>query len=118
MLSNTHALPAPSSDQTDFLNAYEWGNMAKAIVTFKLMPESPDVALKAIKDEALHIAKKNGAIGEMQAKEEPIAFGLVAVLILAMFEVEGTEFDAIAEEMGKLQGVQSSEVAKMDLALG
>ena len=92
--------------------------MAKAIVTFKLMPESPDVTLKAVKDKALQIAKDKGAIGEMQSKEEPIAFGLKALLILAMFEVEGTEFEAIAEEMGKLKGVQSSEVVKMDLALG
>ena len=92
--------------------------MAKAIVTFKLMPEAPDVDLASIKKKALAIAKDAGSIGQMQAKEDPIAFGLVAVLILAMFEVEGTEFDAIAEEMGKLAGVQSSEVAKMDLALG
>ncbi len=28
------------------------------------------------------------------------------------------EFDQIAEKMGKQEGVQSSEVAKMDLALG
>ena len=92
--------------------------MAKAVVTFKLMPEAPDVDLASIKKKALAIAKDAGSIGQMQAKEDPIAFGLVAVLILAMFEVEGTEFDAIAEEMGKLAGVQSSEVAKMDLALG
>jgi len=92
--------------------------MAKAVVTFKLMPEAPDVDLASIKKKALAIAKDAGSIGQMQAKEDPIAFGLVAVLMLAMFEVEGTEFDAIAEEMGKLAGVQSSEVAKMDLALG
>ena len=92
--------------------------MAKAIVTFKLMPEAPDADLASIKKKALAIAKDAGSIGQMQAKEEPIAFGLVAILILAMFEVEGTEFDAIAEKMGKVAGVQSSEVAKMDLALG
>ena len=92
--------------------------MAKAIITFKLMPESPDVNLENIKKKALAIAKDAGSIGQMQAKEEPIAFGLKAVLILAMFEVEGTEFDAIAEEMGRVKGVQSSEVEKMDLALG
>jgi len=92
--------------------------MAKAVVTFKLMPEAPDVDLASIKKKALAIAKDAGSIGQMQAKEEPIAFGLVAILILAMFEVEGTEFDAIAEKMGKVAGVQSSEVAKMDLALG
>lgn len=92
--------------------------MAKAIITFKLMPESPDVDLEPIKEEALKIAKKAGSIGEMQAKEEPIAFGLKAVLIMAMYTVEGSDFDGIAEKMGKIGKVQSAEVAKMDLALG
>ncbi len=92
--------------------------MAKAIITFKLMPESPDVDLEVIKEEAQEIARDEGAIGQMQAKEEPIAFGLKAVLVLAMYNVEGADFDAIAEKMSKIKGVQSAEVAKMDLALG
>ena len=92
--------------------------MAKAVITFKLMPESPEVDLGAITEKALVIAKKHGAIGEMQAKEEPIAFGLKAVLVLAMYVVEGADFEKIAEEMGTIPDVQSSEVAKMDLALG
>lgn len=82
------------------------------------MPESPDVDLEAIKVQALKIAEGAGAIGEMQYKIEPIAFGLKAVLVLAMYDVEGADFDAIAEKMSKIEGVQSAEVAKMDLALG
>lgn len=92
--------------------------MAKAIITFKLMPDSPEADLEVIKTQAAAIAKLHNAIGEMQVKEEPIAFGLKAVLVLAMYEVEGSDFDAIAEEMGAIESVQSAEVAKMDLALG
>jgi len=92
--------------------------MAKAIITFKIMPESPDVDLVPIREQALVIAKKNGAVGNMQAKEEPVAFGLKAVLILAMYNVEGTDFELIAGEMAKIKDVQSAEVSKMDLALG
>ena len=92
--------------------------MAKAIITFKLMPESPDVDLEPIKEEAQEIAQEAGAIGQMQTKIEPIAFGLKAVLIMAMYNVEGADFDAIAERMNGIEGVQSAEVAKMDLALG
>ena len=92
--------------------------MAKAIITFKLMPESPDVDLEPIKVKALQIAKENGAVGEMQSKEDPIAFGLTAVLILAMYEVEGSDFDGIAAKMQRIEQVQSAEVARMDLALG
>lgn len=92
--------------------------MARAIITFKIMPESPEVNLTAIKDKALAIAKKSGAVGNMQSKEEPIAFGLKAVLILAMYNVEGTDFELIAGRMAEIKDVQSAEVAKMDLALG
>ena len=92
--------------------------MARAIITFKLMPESPDVNLEPIKEKAQKIAKKHGAIGSLVVKEEPIAFGLKAVLVLAMYVVEGADFEKIAEEMGTIPDVQSAEIAKMDLALG
>ncbi|MEK6901147.1 MAG: elongation factor 1-beta [Nanoarchaeota archaeon] len=92
--------------------------MAKAIITFKLMPESPDVDLEPIKEKAKSIAREKGAIGEMQVKEDPIAFGLIAVLVLAMYNVDTADFDAIAQEMETIENVQSAEVAKMDLALG
>lgn len=92
--------------------------MAKAVITFKLMPEEPGVDLNKIKEAALKIAKENGAIGEMQSKQEPIAFGLIAVLILAMYTVEGSDFDAIANKMSEIPEVQSAEIAKMDLPLG
>ena len=64
------------------------------------------------------IIKENGALGATQVKEDPIAFGLKAVLILAMYNVEGTDFELIAGEMAKIKDVQSAEVSKMDLALG
>jgi elongation factor 1-beta len=92
--------------------------MAKAVITFKLMPKSPETDLEPIKNRAREIAQENGAIGEMQVKEQPIAFGLKAVLVLAMYEVEGSDFDGIATKMGEIENVQSSEIAKMDLALG
>ena len=92
--------------------------MARAVITFKLMPESPEVDLEPIKRKAEQIAQDAGSIGEMQVKEEPIAFGLKAVLVLAMYEVEGADFDAIAARMKDIEHVQSAGVAKMDLALG
>jgi len=82
------------------------------------MPESPDVDLSPIKKKAEEIVKENGALGATQVKEDPIAFGLKAVLVMGMFTVEDKDFDAIAAAMNKIPGVQSAEVSKMDLALG
>ena len=92
--------------------------MARAIITFKLMPESPDTDLEPIKKKAQEMVKRYGAIGQTQVREEPIAFGLKAVVVLAMYTIEGADFDKIAEEMQTTDSVQSAEVAKMDLALG
>ena len=92
--------------------------MARAVITFKLMPEAPDTNLELIKKEAMRMARDAGALGEMQVKEEPIAFGLKAIMIMAMYELEGADFDVIAAKMGTIKRVQSAEVAKMDLALG
>ena len=82
------------------------------------MPTSPDVDLQPIKEQALALAREGGAMGEMQAKEDPVAFGLKAVLIMGMFKVETSDFEAIAVKMAKLENVEGAEVAKMDLALG
>ena len=92
--------------------------MARATITFKLMPDSPEADLNSIKEKALALAKEGGAIGEMQAQEDPIAFGLKAVLILGMYKVETSDFEAIAAKMAKIPHVENAEIAKMDLALG
>lgn len=109
------SMPALVADLLDRIRLF---TMAKAIITFKLMPESPDVDRKPIAETALKIAKENGAIGQMQTKEDPIGYGLVAILILAMYDVNSSDFEAIAAKMGQINGVESSEVANMDLALG
>ncbi|MBS3116211.1 elongation factor 1-beta [Candidatus Woesearchaeota archaeon] len=82
------------------------------------MPESPHSNLEYIKRKAQEIVKEEGALGETQVKEEPIAFGLKAVLVLAMYNVGDQDFDKIAARMQEIKEVQSAEVAKMDLALG
>ena len=37
---------------------------------------------------------------------------------MAMYEVQGSDFEKIAAEMSTIKGVQNAEVTKMDLALG
>lgn len=92
---------------------------SNAIITFKIMPESPDVDLEAVKTEVLKIAQEQGAKGEMRATIEPLAFGLKQLMLMAMYEVnDDVDFDTIAEKFAVLDGVQTSEVAKMDLAMG
>jgi elongation factor 1-beta len=92
--------------------------MANAILTFKIMPQSPEIDLEAVKDKAFAIAKEAGSKGDMQYQINPIAFGLKELLVLAMYTVDDSNFDAIAEKLETIEGVQSAEVYKMDLAMG
>ena len=93
--------------------------MGNAIITFELMGSSPDVNLEPVKEQALKIAKEAGAKGNMEAKIEPVAFGLQKVIIMAMYAVnDEMNFDAIAEKMGNIEGVNDAKVANMDLAMG
>ena len=93
--------------------------MGNAIITFELMGTSPDVNLEPVKEEALKIAKDEGAKGNMESKIEPIAFGLKKIVIMGMYEMsDDKDFDSITAEMMKLEGVQQAEIAKMDLAMG
>lgn len=93
--------------------------MANAIVTFNIMPESPEVEFAPIVEKALQIAKEFGAKGELRTREEPLAFGLKSIKVMAMYLVtDDLDTDSIAEKMQELEGVQSAEVEKFDLAMG
>jgi len=93
--------------------------MANAIITFEIMPESPDVNLESLQEKLLEIAKHAGAKGTMQHKIEPVAFGLKKILIYAMYEVsDNKDFDAICDEMIEIEGVGNAKIANMDLAMG
>ena len=93
--------------------------MANAIVTFKIMPESPENNVEDFVDTMLEIARKHGAKGEMQTKVEPLAFGLKQLLVYAMFSMDDDkDFDSISAEMAKVEGVGTTEIVNMDLAMG
>ena len=91
--------------------------MAQLVVTIKLMPESPDVNLKKIEEEATEEIKKfGGDVGKVEI--EPIAFGLKAVnLIFVMDEKKGST-DPLEEIISKIDGVQSAEVTDVRRAIG
>lgn len=92
--------------------------MANAIITFKIMPSDAGVDLESIKNQAKDIVEKSKPVGDLLITEQPIAFGLKAIIIKAMFPVDGVNFDEIANEMSKINDVQTADVAGMDLPLG
>lgn len=93
--------------------------MANAIVTFKLMPASPDVDCDAIVEKAKAIATETGAKGNVAHEIKLIAFGLKEITIIGMYEMsDDFASDPIADKMSEIEGVNSAEVANIDLAMG
>jgi len=92
--------------------------MGTALVRMKIMPNSPDVNLNQIKIEAEKIIK-NAAESRMKItfEEEPIAFGLKAVI--AQFAIdESKEIDPIQEKLKNIKNVSSIEIIDFRRAFG
>ena len=92
--------------------------MANAVITLKIMPESPEVDL--IKIEELAKEKIKNFVGEEETKTEiePVAFGLKALkIIFVMDEAKGSP-DPVAEEISSLEGINSAEIIDVRRAIG
>ena len=75
--------------------------MGEVVATLKIMPESPDVDLEALK-AAIQAA--------MPAEADPIAFGLVALNLIFIIEDGEGGTESTEEAMAKLADVASVEI--------
>ncbi len=93
--------------------------MANAIITLRIMPESPDVNLKHIQAEAEK--KIDTFVGKHQEKQfevKPVAFGLKSLDIHFMMNEDLGSPDGVAEDIATLEGVQSAEITNVTRAMG
>ena len=90
--------------------------MATAAVQFKIMPESPDTDLEAIKEKAKAVIEEKGGVLS-STEEQPIAFGLKA-LMLSFAYPEEEEIDEVGNKFGEIEGVSSTEMSDYRRALG
>ena len=95
--------------------------MAIAVVTVKIMPESPEVDLEQIQGKVQEVIKEfteRDSPEDQKVAIEPIAFGLKAIKIMfTMDEAKGSP-DAIEEKITSIEGVQSFEVTDVRRAIG
>ena len=92
--------------------------MANAIVTIKLMPESPDVDLDQVKTETLKLIAAFAGEGETRDEIEPIAFGLKALKITFVMDESLGSPDSLEEKVLAVPGVNSFEVIDVRRAVG
>ncbi|MFH1585843.1 MAG: elongation factor 1-beta [archaeon] len=90
--------------------------MGTALLKYKIMPTSPDVDLEGIKNKAHDIISENEGKNIM-FHEEPIAFGLKAVM--ASFDIsESDPLDPIEEGLKRVENVNSVQCVDMRRAFG
>ena len=91
--------------------------MATAGIQYKIMPEGLDIDLGKLKEDAKAKVEtfESGVFSE--AKEEPIAFGLKALIItIALSEDE--ESDKVETALAEIEGVSSVEMIDYRRAVG
>jgi elongation factor 1-beta len=92
--------------------------MAKAIISLKIMPVSPETDLDKIEGEAKAKIIDFAGETEFRIEQEPVAFGLKSVNIIFVMDESKGGTDPLEEELKKLEGVQSVEVTDVRRAIG
>lgn len=85
--------------------------MGEVAITYRIMPESPEVDLTELADNIEKISKGIAKLQGMQ--EKPIAFGLSAILIRVILEDKEGGSEEIEKALSGISGVQSVEVMDM-----
>lgn len=92
--------------------------MANAIVTIKIMPETPEIDLDALSKEILDLIEKYAGKGDTRTEQEPIAFGLKALNIIFIMDEKLGSPDVLEDQVRNLAGVMSVEITDVRRAIG
>ena len=82
--------------------------MGEVLTTMKIMPESPEEDLEAIKETIKSSMPEGATIHDIA--EEPIAFGLVAIILNFITEDGEGGSEAVEEMVQGIEGVASIEI--------
>jgi len=92
--------------------------MANVVITIKIMPESPEIDLSAIEEEAKKKIAAFAGEGDVKAEQEPIAFGLKALKILFVMDESKGSTEELEKDIAGVEGVNSVEVVDVRRAIG
>ncbi|MBE6490283.1 MAG: elongation factor 1-beta [Methanobrevibacter sp.] len=82
--------------------------MGEVLTTMKIMPDSPDVDLEAIKAAIKDSMPEGAKLHDIS--EEPIAFGLVAIILNFITEDGEGGSEPVEEMVSAIEGVASFEI--------
>ncbi len=92
--------------------------MAKAIVTIKIMPESPETDLEEIQKQSTTKIEAYSDSVEVKPEIEPVAFGLKALKLSFIMDESLGSPDDLEKDISEVEGVNSVEVVDVRRAVG
>ena len=91
--------------------------MANVVVKLKIMPEGLETDLKRLAEIIRHKIKAFGG-HEIRYAEEPIAFGLRAIILTFLMDEQKGSTEPLEKELESMQEVKSAEVIDVRRAFG
>jgi elongation factor 1-beta len=91
--------------------------MGITLIKIKLMPSSPDEDLERIKEKTKEIIENNKG-RRVSFEEQPIAFGLKAIIAGFEQDEDEGELDPIENALNSIENVNHVEVIDMRRAFG
>jgi len=92
--------------------------MGTAIATLRIMPESPDIDLKKIEEEALKLITSFSDARQKKVDVQPVAFGLKSINITFLMDEKLGGTDALEAKISGIEGVQSVECTDVRRIIG
>lgn len=92
--------------------------MGQAVVTFKVMPESPEVDLDELESFSKQHINDFCDPDELKVKHEPVAFGLKALVIQFVMEEDQGNTDDLEATIGDHDNVRNAETTDVRRAFG
>lgn len=92
--------------------------MANAIVTLKIMPESPETDLTVLENGALEFIEAFAGKGDTKTEVEPVAFGLKALKITFIMDEKLGSPEELEKQISGMDHVNSVEITDVRRAIG
>ncbi|MDR2623704.1 MAG: elongation factor 1-beta [Methanobrevibacter sp.] len=82
--------------------------MGDVVATVKVMPEDPEIDLESLKEKIKSSIPEGVELHNI--KEEPVAFGLVALKVMFVIVDEEGGTEVVEEKFKEIDGISSVEV--------
>ena len=92
--------------------------MANVVITFRIMPESPEEDLARIEKEAKQKIQAYAGKGDTKTTITPLAFGLKSIDIIFIMDEKKGATDPLEKQIAGIAGVNSVEVTDVRRAVG